>query len=112
MSTMPPFAASRAASFERRGFGERRLAQALAAAGVGEAEAEPARAGARDAALESALRFAARKRIGPFAAERPDTKGRERAFAAMIRAGHPIDLVRNIVDLPPGEVPDRDSWQK
>ena len=39
------FAASRAASLGRRGYGERRVAEALRAAGVGEAEAGPALSG-------------------------------------------------------------------
>ena len=103
------FAMSRAASFQRRGFGERRLAQALGAAGIAPTESEAARTQARDGALESALRFAERKRIGPFAAERPDRKSREKAFAAMIRAGHAAEVIKKIVDLAPGEVPESDS---
>jgi regulatory protein len=103
------FAASRAASFQRRGFGERRLAQALSAAGIAESEAEPARAAAREGALESALKFAKRKRIGPFATVRPERKERDKAYAAMIRAGHPPDVIRKIMDLVPEEFPDDDS---
>ena len=61
---------------------------------------------ARDGAWAAAVRFAERKRLGPFAAERPDRIGREKALAAMLRAGHPMDLARRLVDAAPGAVPD------
>jgi regulatory protein len=102
------FAAARAASLQRRGYGERRVAQALAAAGIEAEDAEKVREQARDGALAAALRFAERRRIGPFAADRPDRPAREKAFAAMVRAGHPIDVVRLILDSAPGEVPQVD----
>jgi regulatory protein len=54
------------------------------------------------------LRFAERRRIGPYAAVRPDRSARQKAAAAMLRAGHSIDLVRKILDASPGEVPDLD----
>ena len=77
------FAAARSAALQRRGFGERRVAQALAAAGIEAGEADAVREQARSGALATALRFAERRRIGPFAADRPDRAARQKAFAAM-----------------------------
>lgn len=96
------FALSRARSLTARGYGERRVGQALHAAGIAEADAEPARDHARDDAVDSALHFAKRRRIGPFAAVQPDPRAQEKALAAMIRAGHGFRLAKAIVALPPG----------
>lgn len=102
------FASSRASSLMRRGYGERRVAEALRAAGIESGDSEGAREEAREGAWEAALRFARRKRIGPFAAERPDRDSRQKAVAAMLRAGHDMDHVRRIVDAAPGEIPESD----
>ena len=102
------FASARAAALQRRGYGERRINQALAAAGIDEAEAAPVREASRDGARAAALRFAERKGIGPFSAQTPDRAAREKAFAAMIRAGHNFDLARHVLDCAPGEFPDWD----
>jgi regulatory protein len=103
------FASARAASLQRRGYGERRVAQALQAAGIGEEDAAEAKAQARQGALAAALRFAERRRIGPFAASELSREGRQKAFAAMVRAGHPIDAVRQVLNALPGEIPDLDN---
>lgn len=86
-----------------RGFGARRLADRLRSAGIDEeAGAEALELAGREAAA-AALVFARRRRIGPFAAAAPDPRERERAIAAMIRAGHGFALARVIVDAMPGE---------
>ncbi|HEX8534092.1 MAG TPA: regulatory protein RecX [Allosphingosinicella sp.] len=103
------FASSRAASLQRRGYGERRVAQALQAAGIGEEDAADANAQAREGALAAALRFAERRRIGPFAAVELDREARQKAFAAMMRAGHPMEVVRRVLEASPGEIPDSDN---
>jgi regulatory protein len=103
------FASARAASLTRRGYGGRRVAQALHAAGIGEEEAAPARLEAEQGAFAAALRFAERRGIGPFAREAADMKARHKAMAAMLRAGHPMDLVRLILAAAPGEVPEPDA---
>ena len=103
------FAAARAAALARRGYGERRISGALRAAGVAEEDAAEARQAARDDAWAAALRFAERRRIGPFAVVATDAAGRERALAAMSRAGHPFDLARRLVAAPPGQIPDADG---
>lgn len=103
------FASARAASLQRRGYGERRVAQALKAAGIAGEDAAEAREQASEQAWAAALRFAERKRIGPYAAVEADRPARERAFAAMVRAGHRIEYVRRLVDARPGEVPELDK---
>jgi regulatory protein len=100
------YALSKARSLTGRGYGERRVRQALTLAGIAEQEAGDARELAQAEAVESALRFARRRSLGPFAAEAPDPRRRELAMAAMIRAGHGFGLARAIVDLNPGEDPD------
>ncbi len=100
------FALSRARSLTGRGYGERRVRQALAQAGIGEGQAVAAQELAEGQAVEAALKFASRRAIGPFAVNAPDPAQRERALAAMIRAGHRFALARAIIDLKPGENPD------
>lgn len=102
------FATARAGALGRRGYGVRRISQALRVAGIGEADSAEALDEARDGAWAAALRFAERKRLGPFAAERPDRPGREKALAAMLRAGHPMNLARRLIDAAPGIVPDEE----
>lgn len=103
------FAAARAASLGRRGYGERRVREALRAAGIGDEDGIDAREEARRGAWESALRFAKRRRIGPFAERKPDREGREKALGALLRAGHPPDVARRLAHARPGEIPDPDS---
>lgn len=100
------FAEARGASYTRRGYGERRLAERLRADGIKEDDAEPARRAAGENAWAAALAFARRRRIGPFAKERADQAGMRKALAAMMRAGHPFDLARRIVVAAPGDVPE------
>src|SRR3954469_17946627 len=57
------FAAARAASLGRRGYGERRVVQALHAAGIEEADAAPALERTREGAMAAALRFAQKRRV-------------------------------------------------
>jgi regulatory protein len=103
------FAAARAASLGRRGYGERRVGAALRAAGIEDEDSVDARASARDGAWPAALRFAERRRIGPFATTDGDRAARERALAAMLRAGHPYELAVKLVRARPGEVPEADG---
>jgi len=97
------YALTKSQSLTGRGYGKRRVAGALRAAGVEEGDGEAAFALADEQAVTAALRFAKRRRLGPFAqAVVNDPKVRERALAAMARAGHAFDLSRAILDLPPG----------
>jgi hypothetical protein len=69
------FAAARGAALGRRGYGARRVGEALRAAGIGEEDGAEARAAARDGAWAAALRFAERKKSGPFAGRRERPRG-------------------------------------
>ena len=100
------FAASRAVSLGRRGYGARRVGDALHAAGIEAPDAAPAVAAAQDAAWETALAFARRRRLGPFAPPSGDADQdrirRRKALGAMLRAGHPMDIARKLIDAAPG----------
>jgi regulatory protein len=103
------FAVARASALTRRGYGARRVREVLRAAGIGEddrAEADDATLGS---AWEAALRFAERRRIGPFAAAEPDRAAREKAMAAMLRAGHCAELARRLIRARPGQIPEPDA---
>jgi regulatory protein len=100
------YALSKARALTGRGYGPRRVSQSLYAAGIAEEDGEAARALAGEESVEAALRYARRRRIGPFAAEVADPAARERALAAMIRAGHSFGISRTILALKPGEAVD------
>src|SRR6476469_10598451 len=61
------FAHAKTGALLRRGYGTRRVTQALKAAGIEEEDLAPAREEAESGALDAALRFARRRRIGPYA---------------------------------------------
>jgi regulatory protein len=104
------FALSKSRSLTGRGFGKRRVVQALHIAGIGEEDGQEARGYADVEAVTAALRFAERRRIGPFAAAAlRDPKARQKALAAMTRAGHGFGLAQAIVDLLPGMEIDREE---
>ena len=103
------WAEARASSLGRRGLGAARVSGALRAAGVAEADREAVAPDVAARAVDAGLRYAKRKRLGPWAAAVPDRAGREKALGAMLRAGHPIDLSRRIIALPPGSEPDVES---
>jgi regulatory protein len=93
------FATARAAAMGRRGLGARRIAGAFREAGIGDDDAAAVAPAIAADAERSALAFARRRRIGPFAAAPADRAGREKALAAMLRAGHGLDMSRRIVAL-------------
>ena len=99
------FASLRAASLGRRGYGERRVSEALRAAGIDEEDATPAREEARAGEWDAAAAFARKRRIGPFAPEPADPDRRRKTLGAMLRAGHPMAIARRFVDAAPGEEP-------
>jgi regulatory protein len=103
------FAAARARALVRRGYGPRRIGQSLRAAGTRDDETAAALALAPGEAWAAALAFARRRRIGPFAAARPDAAGREKAYAALIRAGHSSAHARRLLAADPGCVPEEDE---
>lgn len=107
------YALNKARSLSGRGYGKRRLVQKLRFAGVEDADGEDARSLADEEAVSSALRFAERRRLGPFAAVPPgNPRDREKALAAMIRAGHGFALARAILELAPGTEIDPDALRE
>ena len=96
------YALAKSQALTGRGYGKRRLEDKLRQAGIDEEDGRPAREHAEEEALSAALRFAERRKLGPFAMAKPaDPKEREKRIAAMVRAGHPFRLARAIVDLEP-----------
>ncbi|MCA1653873.1 MAG: RecX family transcriptional regulator [Sphingomonadales bacterium] len=100
------FALGKARALSGRGYGARRVGQALYAAGISEEDGADARVLAVEARVDAALRLARRRRIGPFASTPLAPAEREKAIAALIRAGHGSALARALVHLPPGGVID------
>jgi regulatory protein len=91
------FARARSGSLLRRGYGQRRVRQALGEAGIAEELRERVRPGEGEG-RRAALALARRRRLGPFGAGVLDKPLREKQIAAMLRAGHPLDNARQIVD--------------
>ena len=93
------FARGRASGLRRRGFGDRRIDQSLRGAGIGDDDRAAAR-GNEAQARRAALVLARKRGFGPFGAARLDPAKRQKQFAAMLRAGHPLDSVRFLIDAP------------
>ena len=91
------FARARSGSLLRRGYGPRRVRQALGEAGIADDVREEARPG-EAAERRAALALARKRGFGPFGAAKPDRRQRERQLAAMLRAGHTLDSAREMVD--------------
>lgn len=91
------YARAKSGSLLRRGYGPRRVTQALGEAGIGEDIREATRAG-EGAERRSALAMARKRRLGPFGAQKLDRELREKQIAVMLRAGHPLDSAREMVD--------------
>lgn len=98
------FAEARVRAMSRRGLGARRVAGALRAAGIDAEDSDALQPAIADQAEASAIAFARRRRIGPFARAPMERPERDRAFAAMLRAGHDMDTARRILAMTPDEV--------
>ncbi|CAN5481552.1 regulatory protein RecX [soil metagenome] len=97
------FAEARAGAMTRRGLGKRRVTGALRQAGVREEDAEAVMPGIEDKAIDAAMAYARKRRIGPFADSRADRVLLEKHVGALVRAGHDFGLARRIARLGPGE---------
>lgn len=101
------YARAKAGGLLRRGYGPRRISQALNAAGIdpeGRADAGPDASGERQAALV----MVRKRRFGPFGTDPLDRKQREKQIAAMLRAGHRLDNVCALIDAASCE--DAEQW--
>lgn len=107
------YALGKSRGLSGRGYGKRRIAQALRVAGIEEQDSEAALDHADAEAVAAALRFAEKRRMGPFAAAKAaDPRVREKALAAMLRAGHPLGLSRAILALSPGTEIDEEALEE
>lgn len=91
------YARAKSGSLLRRGYGARRVSQALGAAGIDGEVRESVRAGEGEL-RHAALALARKRRFGPFAPAPPDRAVREKQLAAMLRAGHALDSARELVN--------------
>lgn len=91
------YARAKSGSLLKRGYGMRRVAQALGAAGIDGDVREDVRPG-EAATRRAALALARKRGFGPFGAAPPDRAVRQKQIAAMLRAGHPLDSARELVD--------------
>lgn len=99
------YARMKAQGLLRRGYGARRIDQALGHAGIAGDVREEARGSERDR-RQAALVMARKRRFGPWSDDREtgrpkiDPARRERQVAALLRAGHPLAYARRLVDEP------------
>jgi len=93
------FARAKSGSLLRRGYGERRVRQALGEAGIAEQVREDTRP-SEAAARRAALTLARKRGFGPYGREPLDRERRQKQIGAMLRAGHRLDSAREMVDAP------------
>ena len=104
------FAQAKSEGLLRRGYGARRVGEALRADGIAEplrAQLAPGEAARRDAAVT----YARRRRLGPFAREPLDPSDRaahQKHLAALLRAGHDSAHARHV--LVAGSADELDGW--
>ena len=93
------FAQTRSGSLLRRGYGPRRIGQALGQAGIAEDIREDVRPD-ESARRDAALAIARKRRFGPFGSTPLDRPQREKQIAALLRAGHMLADARALIDAP------------
>lgn len=93
------WAQARSDSLVRRGYGARRVGQALHAAGIAE-DIRAAVAPDHAAGRRAAVALARKRRFGPWGAPGADRAAREKQIAAMLRAGHGFAAARAVIEAP------------
>ncbi|MCH7630110.1 regulatory protein RecX [Novosphingobium percolationis] len=103
------FARAKGQGLLRRGYGARRIGQALGAAGIDEDLRDEGLGSAREQ-REAVLVLARKRRFGPFGRDGAshDPATREKQVAAMLRAGHPLASARAMVDA--DTIEEAESW--
>lgn len=103
------FAQGKRDSLLRRGYGARRVGEALRADGIDEDLRERVRPDEAER-REAAAAYARRRRFGPFAREPEarDEAQRQKQLAAMLRAGHSHSDAAHVLDAPGRE--SLDDW--
>ena len=97
------FARAKAGSMNRRGMGARRIDQALGAAGIDSALRQAVQPEPQEA-RQAALALARKRRLGPFGPPVIDRAMREKQVAVLLRAGHRLDIAREVVEATSVEV--------
>ena len=100
------FARTRSEGLLARGYGRKRVAEALRAAGIEEDLREELAPNEWEE-RQAALKLARRRRFGPFGESR-DLERREKQIAAMVRAGHRFETARALVDAQ--DIASADEW--
>lgn len=93
------FARAKTGGLLRRGYGARRVGEALRADGIAE-EVRQEVAPGETSRREAAAAYARRRRLGPFARDRPATSDRhahQKQLAALLRAGHDTGHARHVL---------------
>ena len=90
------YAQAKSGDLLRRGYGPRRVNQALGQAGIGEELRERVTASEYEK-REAAVHLARKRRFGPFALEPVEHSAREKQLAAMVRAGHGFDVAKAVL---------------
>ena len=91
------FARNKTGSLMRRGYGARRVNEALGQDGITSTIREDVAAGEAEQ-RHAALTLARKRRFGPFGMEAPEKPKREKQISAMLRAGHSLDSAREMVN--------------
>ena len=95
------YAAMKAGSLTRRGYGARRVTQMYFADGIAEDDRADAAEIVDDGRIEAAIALARRRRFGPFGERVVDDDTRRRQLAAMLRAGHGFAIADRLLRLGP-----------
>lgn len=90
------YAKAKSGALLRRGFGARRVNQALREAGIAEELRAEVEAGAGET-RRAALALASRRRFGPYGAS-VERAVREKQIGAMLRAGHSFEAARAVIE--------------
>lgn len=91
------WAGSKAGSLTRRGYGPRRVGDALKAAGI-DPDLAAAVAPGEDEAQAAAETYARKRKFGRFGDGEADRDTKRKQLAAMLRAGHGFEVARRILD--------------
>jgi regulatory protein len=96
------YALNKSRALSGRGYGKRRVVEKLKLAGVADDDSREALDDADAQAAAAALRYAKRRRLGPFALKAVNRVDREKGIASMVRAGHSYAISRMVIGLDPG----------
>jgi regulatory protein len=94
------WAGSKVSSLTRRGYGPRRVGDALKAAGI-DPDLAAAVAPDEDEALSAAETYARKRKFGRFGDGDADREVKRKQLAAMLRAGHGFEVSRGLVEETP-----------